>query len=53
MRGQTLDDVVDGNVRGAAYQDAKVALDELADEFDEGVGLACLRPISSHSKPYL
>lgn len=43
MRGQTLDDVVDRDVRGTAHEDAKIALDELEDELDEGVGFACLR----------
>lgn len=49
MRCQSLDDIVDRDVRRAAYQDAKFALDELEDELDEGVGFPCLQPISSHS----
>ena len=42
VRGEALDDVVDADVGGAADEDAEVALEELEDEFDEGVGFASL-----------
>ena len=51
VRGETLDDVVHRDVRRATDQDAKSASDELEDEFDEGVGFACLRPVSLSSSP--
>jgi hypothetical protein len=41
--GQSFDDVVDRDVGGAADEDSEVALCELEDEFDEGVGFAGLR----------
>lgn len=34
VRGEALDDVVDGDVGGAADEDALGAFDELEDEFD-------------------
>lgn len=40
--GKSLDDVVDGDVGGSADEDALVALEELEDEFDEGVCFASL-----------
>jgi hypothetical protein len=40
--GEAFDDVVDGDVGGPAYEYAEVALEELEDEFDEGVGFAGL-----------
>ena len=46
VRGEALDDVVDRDVGRAANEDAEVALEELQDEFDEGVCLAGLRSIS-------
>lgn len=42
VRGEALDDVVDADVGGAADEDAEVALEELEDELDEGVGFAGL-----------
>ncbi len=34
MGGETLDNVVDGDVTGAADEDAEVSLEELQDELD-------------------
>ena len=47
MRGQTLDDIVDRDIGWAADQNTKLSLDELEDEFYEGIGFACLPPMSS------
>jgi len=40
--GEALDDVVDGDVGGAADEDALVAFYELEDEFNESVSFARL-----------
>lgn len=42
MGGEALDNVVDGDVGGAADEDALVAADKLKDELDEGVSFASL-----------
>ena len=42
MRGEALDDVVDGNVRGPTDEDAKVALEHLKNQLDQGVCFSSL-----------
>lgn len=39
--GEAVEDVVDGEVRGAADEDPLVSRDELADDLDESLSLAC------------